>query len=115
MPRAAWRWIGVTGALIVLLVCLLWGGWFHVAPVALQAVTTQAILAIAALYFLYLLFGAGLTRIERRRVLALAVLFLASALFWAGYEQAGSSLNLFAERYTDRHWAGMVVPATLFQ
>jgi POT family proton-dependent oligopeptide transporter len=32
----------------------------------------------------------------------LVVLFLGSALFWSGYEQAGSSLNLFAERYTDR-------------
>ena len=48
-------------------------------------------------------------------MLALAVLFVASALFWAGYEQTGSSLNLFAERYTDRHWAGMLVPASWFQ
>jgi proton-dependent oligopeptide transporter, POT family len=28
------------------------------------------------------------------------LLFVAAALFWAGYEQAGSSLNLFAERHT---------------
>jgi proton-dependent oligopeptide transporter, POT family len=115
LPRAAWYWIGVAGALIALLVVLLWSGRLHVQPVALQALTTQAILAIAALYFVYLLFGAGLTRIERLRVLALVVLFLASALFWAGYEQAGSSLNLFAERFTDRHWAGMAVPASWFQ
>jgi POT family proton-dependent oligopeptide transporter len=115
LPRAALRWIGVSGALIALLVVLLWNGRLQVAPVALQALTTQAILAIAILYFAYLLFGAGLKRIERLRVLALAVLFLASALFWAGYEQTGSSLNLFAERYTDRHWGGMVVPASWFQ
>jgi POT family proton-dependent oligopeptide transporter len=41
-------------------------------------------------------------------VLALMVLFIASVLFWAGYEQTGSSLNLFAERYTDRHLFGLV-------
>jgi POT family proton-dependent oligopeptide transporter len=114
-PRAALRWIGFGAALIVLLVVLLWNGRLHVNPVALQAVTTQTILAIAVLYFAYLLFGAGLTRIERLRVLALVVLFLASALFWAGYEQTGSSLNLFAERYTDRHWGSFTVPASWFQ
>jgi proton-dependent oligopeptide transporter, POT family len=46
--------------------------------------------------------AAGLDREERRRGVVLLVLFLGSALFWSGYEQAGSSLNLFAERYTDR-------------
>jgi POT family proton-dependent oligopeptide transporter len=30
-------------------------------------------------------------------------LFLASALFWSAYEQAGSTLNLFAERNTNMH------------
>jgi POT family proton-dependent oligopeptide transporter len=113
--RAALRWMCLAAALIALLVFLIWSGRLHVDPVALQAVTTQAILAIAILYFAYLIFAAGLTRVERLRVLALAVLFLASALFWAGYEQAGSSLNLFAERYTDRHWAGLTVPASWFQ
>ena len=113
--RTALRWMYLAAALIALLVFLIWSGRLHVDPVALQAVTTQAILAIAILYFAYLMFGAGLTRIERLRVLALAVLFLASALFWAGYEQAGSSLNLFAERYTDRHWASLTVPASWFQ
>jgi POT family proton-dependent oligopeptide transporter len=43
------------------------------------------------------------------------VLFLGSALFWSGYEQAGSSLNLFAERYTDRSIGDFVVPAGWFQ
>jgi POT family proton-dependent oligopeptide transporter len=113
--RTALRWMCLGAALIALLVFLIWSGRLHVAPVALQAVTTQVILGIAILYFAYLMFGAGLTRVERLRVLALAVLFLASALFWAGYEQTGSSLNLFAERYTDRHWAGLTVPASWFQ
>ena len=41
-----------------------------------------------------------LTGVEIRRVAVIAILFVASALFWAGYEQAGSSLNLFAKEYT---------------
>ena len=40
---------------------------------------------------------------ERRRSWAILVLFLASALFWSAFEQAGSTLNLFAERNTNLH------------
>ncbi len=41
-------------------------------------------------------------REERKRGVVLVVLFVGCALFFSGFEQAGSSLNLFAERYTDR-------------
>jgi POT family proton-dependent oligopeptide transporter len=114
-PRAAWRWIALAGAGLLGLVALLWSGVLHIAPLVLQSVSTQAILAIAVLYFLYLLIGAGLTPSERRRVLAVVVLFVASTLFWAGYEQSGSSMNLFAERYTDRHLFGAEMPASWLQ
>ena len=52
---------------------------------------------------------------ERRRVVVILVLVLASAVFWAGYEQFGSSLNLFAERYTVREFGGFEIPTTWFQ
>ncbi|MGN6556039.1 MAG: peptide MFS transporter, partial [Verrucomicrobiota bacterium] len=53
----------------------------------------------------------------KQRVGMILVLFFASALFWAGFEQAGSSFNLFAERFTDRQlgWFNFEVPATWFQ
>jgi POT family proton-dependent oligopeptide transporter len=75
------------------------------------------IAATAVLFFGYLFFAAALDREERRRALVIVVLFLGSALFWSGYEQAGSSLNLFAERYTDRTLTAIhyVVPAGFFQ
>ena len=73
------------------------------------------IVAMAALYFAYLLLFAGLDGVEKKRVLVLIVLFLACALFWSGFEQAGSSLNLFAERYTDRVVGAFTVPAGWFQ
>ena len=43
------------------------------------------------------------------------MLFVASALFWASFEQAGSSLNLFAERATNRHIFGWEFPASWYQ
>jgi POT family proton-dependent oligopeptide transporter len=92
-------------------------GWIPVNAVALAQVATYAIVAVAALYFLYYFIAAGLTSEERRRGIVLVVLFLGSALFWSGYEQAGSSLNLFAERYTDRVVGSLhfVVPTGWFQ
>src|SRR5438045_1740873 len=39
----------------------------------------------------------------------------AVASFWAGDEQAGASFNLFADRYTDRHFLGWEMPAGVLQ
>ena len=47
---------------------------------------------------------------ERKRLIAIFVLFAAAALFWSIYEQAGSTLNLFADRNTDRSVPGMSQP-----
>ena len=44
----------------------------------------------------------------------MVVLFFASALFWSGFEQAGSVMNLFAERFTDRVMFGREMPASWF-
>jgi POT family proton-dependent oligopeptide transporter len=48
---------------------------------------------------------------DRDRIFAAMFLILGSILFWALFEQAGSSLNLYTDRYVDR--AG--VPASMFQ
>ena len=53
--------------------------------------------------------------VEKRRIGAIFVLFLFSTLFWAGFEQAGSSLNLFADRITDRVVLGWEVPTSWLQ
>jgi POT family proton-dependent oligopeptide transporter len=48
---------------------------------------------------------------DRDRIFAAMFLIIGSILFWALFEQAGSSLNLYTDRYVDR--AG--VPASVFQ
>ena len=74
------------------------------------------ILAIVSVaIFSWLLLGRGWSATERKRSAAILVLFLASVLFWSAYEQAGSSLSLFAERNTDRHVFGVEFPASWFQ
>jgi len=96
-------------------VALAWSGRMHYSAQALLSVSTYAIIAIAVLYFAYLLFGAGLDAVERRRIGVVILLFVASILFWAGFEQGGSSFNLFAERDTLRTVRGFTVPAGWFQ
>ncbi|MES2626209.1 MAG: peptide MFS transporter [Pseudomonadota bacterium] len=52
---------------------------------------------------------------ERDRMLAAIYFILAQIPFWALFEQAGSSLNLFTDRLVDRTMLGMSVPAPVFQ
>ena len=111
----AWRSLWIGSALLGVLVALPFLGIVQVSPIELQAYGIFVIVGMAAFYFAYLLFFAGLDGVERQRVLALIVLFFACALFWSGFEQAGSSLNLFAERYTDRVIGAFTVPSGWFQ
>ena len=55
------------------------------------------------------------TPTEWKRVGAIVVLFVFAALFWGAYEQAGSTLNLFADRYTRLSVFGFSFPSSWFQ
>ena len=72
------------------------------------------VLAAAAGFFVYLA-SLTATGVERKRVLAIMVLFVFATLFWAGFEQAGSSLNLFADRVTRTSLFGWSFPSSWFQ
>jgi POT family proton-dependent oligopeptide transporter len=52
---------------------------------------------------------------ERDRLLVVGVLILFSLIFWALFEQAGSSLNILTDRGVDRTILGWAVPASMFQ
>ena len=68
------------------------------------------IVAIATLYFAYVLIAGGLNADEKKKVIVIIFLFIGAALFWSGFEQAGSSLNLFADRHTVRFFGPMGMP-----
>lgn len=50
-----------------------------------------------------------------RRIGAIAVLFVFSTVFWMSFEQAGSSLNLFADQLTRTSIFGFDFPSSWFQ
>jgi POT family proton-dependent oligopeptide transporter len=60
----------------------------------------------------------AVTRLDphaRNRIFAAVILMIGSVLFWSLFEQAGSSLNLYTDRYVNRDMFGWEVPASMFQ
>jgi POT family proton-dependent oligopeptide transporter len=82
-----------------------------------QEVVGIALLGFAAItvgYILYRIF-ATLPKVDRDRILAALFLISLNPLFWGLFEQAGSSLNIYADRRVDRVILGWEVPASVFQ
>jgi POT family proton-dependent oligopeptide transporter len=104
--------LGVVAALVAILVAQ---GVFTVNLEQVALWLGYAIAAMAAAYFLFLYFGGGYGPVERKRIIVIVWLFLLAAVFWSGFEQAGSSLNLFAESLTDRNILGWEMPTTWLQ
>jgi POT family proton-dependent oligopeptide transporter len=59
--------------------------------------------------------GLAFTSDEWKRMVAIVFFFLVAVLFWGAYEQAGSTLNLFADRYTRLEAFGWSFPSSWFQ
>jgi len=90
-------------------------GRIEITAERISAVLGTVLIIVSLAIFAWLLFGPGWSVTERKRSAAILVLFVASATFWAAYEQAGSSLSLFAERSTNRVVFGFDFPASWFQ
>lgn len=73
------------------------------------------LLVAVAATFSGLILSKDFTPVEKKRIYVILVLFVASALFWSIFEQAGSTLNLFADRSTRNSIFGWVFPSTYFQ
>jgi POT family proton-dependent oligopeptide transporter len=118
VPRSKeWRrlWIGV--GILALVILAVSAGWIPMDALRLGQGAAYVIAGMGILYFAYYFLLADLTTEERKRGVVLVVLFIGCALFFSGFEQAGSSLNLFAERYTDRMigWLNFEIPTGWFQ
>ncbi len=110
-------WVGVGAALS--LAAVLWGlhasGTVAITVSRIVRVVGVALIVAPAIYFGSILLRPHLSKIERRRVGAVILLFLFATLFWSAFEQAGSTLNLFAERHTRNELFGLGFPSSWFQ
>ena len=73
------------------------------------------IVGLAVSYFAYQLIFGPWSSVEKKRLVLIFFLFIGAALFWSGFEQAGSSLTIFADVFTDRALLGFGIPASWFQ
>ena len=73
------------------------------------------LLTVVVVFFAWLLTSSQWNTIERKRLIVILGLFLAAAIFWSVFEQAGSTMNLFAERSTDNRILGREFPAPWYQ
>jgi proton-dependent oligopeptide transporter, POT family len=56
----------------------------------------------------------GFTVVEWRRIAAMAIFFVFAAIFWGAYEQAGSTLNLFGDRFSHNVVLGYHFPSSWY-
>ena len=110
-----WRRLMLVLVLLALVVAFLWGNVIQVNPLWIAQTAKWIIVGLAAFTFLRLFLARDLSAVEKKRIGVVAILFVAAAMFFAGLEQAGSSLNLFAERHTDRMVGAWEMPAGWFQ
>jgi proton-dependent oligopeptide transporter, POT family len=73
------------------------------------------LMAVTAAFFAWLFLSSEWTREERKSLVVITVLFAAAIVFWMAYEQAGSTLNLFADRSTNNAILGHSFPASWYQ
>src|SRR5690606_27507183 len=99
-------------ALVFVLAAL---GVINVNPQVVGQYMTFVLVGLAVAFFATVLLAGNLSGDEKKRVGVIFVLFVFAAIFWGAFEQAPTSLNLFAKDFTDRSILGWEMPATWFQ
>ncbi len=103
-------WAAGLGALFVVLSFVL-GGTVEAGQWAI--LTTLGLFIVANIGLITV--GRDNVSVEKQRLMVIFWLFLLAAIFWSGFEQASSSLNLFARDLTDRTIFGAELPAGWLQ
>ncbi len=90
--------------------------WAGLTVPGLNSLQRFVLLAVGSTLFVTALYlGGRYSAAEKSRGVVIYILFWVAALFWSAFEQAGSSLNLFAERMTRTTLLGFDFPVTWFQ
>ena len=95
-------WLGGGVAALVLVGIGIATGVLPITATQVADAAGYLLLAVTVVFFGWLFFAATGRRVERKRLYLIGVFFLAAALFWSVFEQAGSTLNLFADRSTQQ-------------
>ena len=100
---------------VAALVGLSKAGFLPLTLVSFAQATGLIVASLSVAYFAYVILFVCRDATEKKRIGLCALLFLGAAMFWSGFEQAGSSMNLFARDFTDRFLGSVEVPAGMLQ
>jgi len=110
-------WLGL-GVVVLAMVAFGAGMATGVLPITTNQIVggyTYALFGLSIGFFVWLFVGNTWTPAERNRLVLIVVFFVAAALFWSVFEQAGSTLNLFADRSTNNTVFGYAFPSSWWQ
>ncbi|MFT5450715.1 MAG: POT family proton-dependent oligopeptide transporter [Enterobacterales bacterium] len=113
--KKSWMVIYAALATIAIVTFLTFAGTIVIEPRALAENVTIIFLAVFIIYYSVIYWRGSLTANEKKKLLALLLICIASTCFWAGFEQSGSSLSLFAKDFTNLSVGGFEVPPAWFQ
>ena len=111
----SWIAIGVFFVILVAVTTAMMTGNLSVNAIALSKVVAVVFTAIFFIYFAVVYFLGNLSPVEKKGMWAFMLICVASTMFWSGFEQAGSSLNLFGQDFTNRMIGGFELPTTWLQ
>ena len=115
LERRALIWVVGSLAVVGALGLGMATGLLQVTPGQIADAAGYLLLIVTVVFFGWLFLAGEWTPDERRRLYVIGVFFLAAALFWSVFEQAGSTLNLFADRDTRNEFLGFGFPSSWFQ
>lgn len=76
---------------------------------------SAAIYAISIALPIFIITDKGLTSVEKQRIGVIYIIAVFVIFFWSAFEQAGSSLTIFADQQCDRTIGNWEMPTTWFQ
>jgi len=109
------RGVGLVVILIASVVITGMAGFWSIDPVYFAERFRDFLVVISIIYFIYLLFFAGLTANEKKNVLMLLLLFIGAAAFWSGFDQSAGSLTIFTRDYVNLTFGTFTAPVSWTQ
>ena len=113
--KRSWQVICLIGLAIIVITGLIMSNRLAINPIVIAKYTAIAFTLLFFIYFAIIFFLGKLSALEKKGMGALLLVCIASACFWSGFEQAGSTLNLFARDYTNLNVLGFAIPPAWFQ
>jgi proton-dependent oligopeptide transporter, POT family len=113
--KQATTYLAIGTAVIIGAVVAIATGVISITATQLADFAGYFLLVLTLVFFAWLFLSPGWTPRERKQLIIIGVLFLGAALFWSEFEQAGSTLNLFADRNSNNSILGWEFPSSWYQ